>query len=297
MHRFLGWLDRWQKRHRVVAFPHAVHKRFGEDRGPHYSALFAYYGFLSIFPLLLALVSVLGIVLRNHPKARDEIIESALQNVPVVGGDLKTLSGSVWAVVFGVIVALWSGLGAVYAMQHAMDTMWAVPESKRPNFLVKRLRGLAMLGVLGGGILAATTVSAFATGLGLARSGQVLTWLGTIVIDIGTLGIAFDLLSRERLGWHTVYRGAIAGGLGLFALQLLGNWYVQRVLNDASPTYGAFAAVIGLMTWFSVMGRIVLYAAEVNVVLAKRLWPRSLKRSFDTEIDRRALADQAARWQ
>lgn len=297
MNRALDWLDRWQKRHRVAGFPHAVHKRFGEDRGPHYAALFAYYGFLSIFPLLLALVSVLGIVLRNHPTAREEIIDSAIRNVPVVGTDLKTLSGNVWAVAFGLLAAVWSGLGAVYAMQHAMDTMWSVPESKRPNFLAKRLRALSMLGVLGGGILAATAVSVVTAEIGLDRGAQLLTSLGTIAINVITLGIAFDLLSRVRLGWRKVYRGAVVGGIALFALQVLGNWYVQRVVNDASATYGVFAAVIGLMTWFAAVGRIVLYAAEINVVLDKRLWPRSIKRSFETDIDRRALADQAARWE
>ena len=76
------------------------------------------------------------------------------------------------------------------------------------------------------------------------------------------------------------------------ALQAVGGWYVDRTIVDASATYGTFALVIGLLSWFWLGSHLLLAAAEVNVVLHRRLWPRSLTGPLTT-ADRTALARAA----
>ena len=278
-------IDALQQRHRVLGFPYAVHKRFTEDRGKHYASLISYYGFFSLFPLLLAFVSLLGVVLRGRPGLREDILNSALGHFPVLGTQIASadktdagLTGSGWALAFGLAAAIWAGLGVIYAAQDAPDTMWNVPRGERPNFLVKRLRGLAMLGVVGAGTIAGSAVAAVATQLhDLAWLARVATALGTIAVNAASLLLGFRLLTVARKPWRVLLPGAVAGGVALSLLQTLGGWYLTRVVADASDTYGTFNLVIGLLTWLALQARIVLYAAEVNVVLAYQLWPRTMR--------------------
>ena len=91
-------MDRWQRRHALGGFPVAVFKKFSEDRASNLAALVAYYAFFSLFPLLLAFVSILGFVLEDNPELRQDVIDSALARIPVIGsqlsGELKPLTGS-----------------------------------------------------------------------------------------------------------------------------------------------------------------------------------------------------------
>jgi YihY family inner membrane protein len=288
--RLLVRVDTFQQRHRALALPYAVHKRFAEDRGPHYSALIAYYGFFSIFPLLLAFVSVLAIVLRHHQTLEQRLIDSAFGKFPVIGTDLsnnvKSLNGSAFAVAVGLVLAIWAGLKGVQAAQHAMDTMWRVPFEERPNFLRRRLRAFIMLMVLGGGTIASTGIASISAQLsGLPQVARFATGLGTFAVNVGLLLLSFRLLTVARHSVKIVLPGALAGAVALLMVQVLGSWYVARVLTGASDTYGTFAVVIGLLTWVALQARIVLYAAELNVVLALRLWPRSFDRvdAFTTD--------------
>ena len=75
---------------------------------------------------------------------------------------------------------------------------------------------------------------------------------------------------------------------GALALQSAGSWYVERTVSRASETYGTFALVIGLLSWFWLFSHLLLLAAEVNVVLRRRLWPRSLAGELEA-ADRSAL--------
>ncbi|MET0577849.1 MAG: YhjD/YihY/BrkB family envelope integrity protein, partial [Ilumatobacteraceae bacterium] len=100
-------VDRFQRRHPVVAYPIAVLYKFNEDQGPYLAALLTYYGFLSLFPLLLLLASILGFVLQDDPELQARILDSALGQFPIIGDQLATqgLQGSAAAVVIGGLVA------------------------------------------------------------------------------------------------------------------------------------------------------------------------------------------------
>ena len=74
VNRVIAWTDRLQRRHGVLGFPYAVVKKYGDDAGGRQAALITYYGFLSIFPLLLLGVAVLSRVLADHPDLRRRLI-------------------------------------------------------------------------------------------------------------------------------------------------------------------------------------------------------------------------------
>nr|WP_246345344.1 YhjD/YihY/BrkB family envelope integrity protein [Conexibacter arvalis] len=270
--------DRLQRRVPALGFPLAVVKKFSDDQAGHLAALIAYYGFFSIFPLLLVLVTVLGFVLEGNQGWYDAIVDSALAQFPVIGEDISigALRGDRAALVIGIVAAVWAGLGVTVAAQRAMDEVWDVPHRERRNFIGRRGRGLVVLLSLGSLNLAITVaVGLIVSGLGdvgVKASGFALT----LVLDIVLFWASFRLLTTREIPLRDLWLGIVLAAVGWAALQTLGGVYVDRVVARASSTYGFFAIVIGLLSWLYLGGQILLYAAEANVVRVRRLWPRGL---------------------
>ena len=144
-------LDRRQQRSPRVGFLAAVVKKFADDQAGQLAALIAYYGFVSLFPLLLVLVTVTGFVLQGDPAEQKRILDGALGQFPIVSDQLKlhSLTGSSFALAIGVVGSLLAGMGITGATQNAFNRIWHVPFKDRPNFLIAHLRGIAMLATLG----------------------------------------------------------------------------------------------------------------------------------------------------
>jgi membrane protein len=293
MRRILQRVDRWQRRHAVGGFPVAVFKKFSEDRASSLAALVAFYAFFSLFPLLLAFVSILGFVLEDNPELRQDVVDSALARIPVIGpqlsGQLQPLSGSGMALAIGLIGALWAGLGVTLALGRAFAEIWDVPRVEQPNGIMARARGFIVLVILGVTLIASTLVAGLAIGGGIGpgaqRGAAVLAALASNAVIFLTV---FAILTPETRGIRELLPGVALGAVGAFALQSLGGWYVDRAIKDASAVYGTFALVIGLLSWFLLIAHVLLIAAEVNAVLRWRLWPRSLTGELEP-ADKRAL--------
>src|SRR5438270_5582131 len=129
--------DRFQQRHTGLAIPMAVVKKFGDDQGGNLAALVAYYAFVSLFPLLLVLVTILGFVLNGDPAAQKAVENSVLSQFPIIGKQIHTdaLQGQVASLVIGLLISLLGGLGVTQASQNAFDRVWAVPFKDRHNFI------------------------------------------------------------------------------------------------------------------------------------------------------------------
>ncbi|MHB8696284.1 MAG: YihY/virulence factor BrkB family protein, partial [Solirubrobacteraceae bacterium] len=121
--------DRFQQRHGWLGFPLAVRQKYADDQGGYLVAAITYYGFFSIFPLLLVFVSALGFVLQGHAHLQSRIVGSTLGQVPILGHDLhvNALRGSVIALAIGIVGALWAGMGVFLATENAMNHLWGVP--------------------------------------------------------------------------------------------------------------------------------------------------------------------------
>ena len=280
--------DTVQRAHPPLALPVAVYRKFGDERAGRLAAVIAYYGFFSLFPALLALVTVLGFVLEDREDLRDDIQRSALGQLPVIGdyiGEAATrpLTGNAAALVIGLLTALWAGMGAMQASQDAVNTVFEVPRSEQPSFVKKRARSLLMLVVLGGLLVGGAALTQFVNALGdVAVLARLLLFAGTLALNAGVFWIAYQVLIAERQPWRALLPGAITAGIGYHLLQVVGQLYVNHVLKGAQDTYGTFATVIGLLSWLHLMAQITLLGAVVNVVTAKGLWPRHLTRTLES---------------
>jgi membrane protein len=294
----LGKIDLFQQRNRATSFGVGVLKKFGDDRAGRLAALVAYYGFFSVFPAMLALVTVLGFVLEDNPDLRDDIAGSALAQFPIVGDSIAEsvssgLTGNTVALVVGLAGAIWAGMGMVQACQDAMNEVWAVEREDYPNFVMKRVRSLIMLLLIVVLLVVSTGLGQVVGALGVGVAGVVLLFIASIVLNIGVFMVAYRVLTVADVSWAQVLRGAIFAGAVYTVLQALGGLYVDRVLKGATETYGTFAVVIGLLSWIFLIAQVLMLGAEVNTVADKRMWPRSLFGQPATPGDRRSHADQA----
>ena len=271
--------DRYQQRHAWLGFPLAVQRKYAEDQGRYLAATISYYGFFSLFPLLLVLVTLLGYLLAGHEHLQKTIVDSALAQFPVIGGDLVqgTLNGNGIALAIGLVVSLWAGTGVVLAAENAMNQLWSVPFVRRPGSLRRRGQALLLLLVLGGGLVAAAVLS----GVGTAGTGYGIAWkIGSIVLstllDFALFWVGFRVLTVKEVSWRSLRGGAVAAAVAYQVLQALGGLYVGHVVRNASNVYGTFALVIGLLSWIYLAAAVTLLSAEGNVVATRGLWPRSL---------------------
>jgi membrane protein len=270
-------LDRTQHRHKWLAIPFAVLKKFSDDSAGSLAALVAYYGFLSLFPLLLVMTTILGFVLHGDPSAQTAVENSVLGKFPVIGSQIKLhqLSGSVSALVIGLVIALLGGLGVTGAAQKGFDQVWAVPMKDRPDFIHSRLRGLLLLGSLGVLFIVSTAISGLVTGLGgpgVKVAGFAISLAANFVLFLA----AFRFLTSSTIPTRSLWIGVAFAAAFWEVLQVGGGLYINHVYQHASATSAQFALVIALLVWLHLGAQVTLYAAEINVVLARRLWPRSL---------------------
>jgi inner membrane protein YhjD len=284
----------------------AVLYKFVDDQGSYLSALITYYGFVSLFPLLLLLSSVLGFVLRSDPSLQHSIVHSALAQFPVIGTDLGRpgkLGGSGIGLLVGIAGSLYGGLGVAQAGQNAMNVAWAVPRNERPNPLKARGRSLLLLATVGLGVLATTIGSAVGSSAGAfgANVGLVLKVVLTglsVLVNAALFWLAFKIATARKVRGRDLLPGAVLAAVSWQLLQSFGAAYVGHVVKDATATNAVFALVLGLIAWIYLGAVAVVFCVELNVVRAKRLYPRSLLTPFTDDVvltpgDERAYTDAA----
>jgi YihY family inner membrane protein len=289
--RLLRALDRFQQRHTVLGFPFGVAKKFGDDQAGKHAALLAYYGFLSLFPLLLVFVTVLGYALANDPELEQQVIDTLVAQFPVMGSQITdsitAIQGSGIGLVVGILGTLWGGLGITQSAQDAMNAVWNIPRRLRPNYWLRLARGLGSLLLVATAIIAATALAQ----LGRIQHGILgrLPFVGSVLLNLLLLLVLFQVLTGMWVKWRRLLPGALCGAVGWSTLQTLGVLIVDRQLQRANLIYGVFAVVLVLLSWMYLSAQLLLYAAEINVVLTRRLWPRSMLQPPLTEPDRRVL--------
>jgi membrane protein len=244
---------------------------------------------LSLFPLLLLLTTTLGVVLAGHPDLQQQVLSSTLSQFPLIGDQLhepSRLSGGVGGVVVGIAVALYGGLGIGQAIQNAMDSAWAVPRNVRPDPVRSRLRSLLMLIVLGSAAIASTVISSIGH---IVESFGLISkaWLVLLAVAInGAICVVLFKVSTARdLRWRDVLPGALIAAVVWQLLQWFGAGYVSHTVKTASATNSVFALVLGLLAFLYLVSVSLVMCAQVNVVLVKRLYPRSLLTPFTDNVE------------
>ena len=286
--------------------PIGVVYKFFDDQGGYLAAVLTYYSFVAIFPILLIASSVLGFVLQGHPELQQEILSSALAQFPIVGDQLgrpEGIQGSTSAVVVGTLAALYGVVGLGQAAQNAVNVTWAIPRNSRLNPVVSRLRSLIWLVLAGIALVLIAVLTSLGSHLEVfgAELSAGVGWLAvvaTVLLNTGVLAvmIRFSTPQKERL--REVIPGAATIAVLWQLLQVLGGVYVEHVIQKAGQMNAVFAVVLGLVALLYIASVIAMLGLEINVVLAKRLYPRALLTPFTdsvqlTEADEKVYREYA----
>ncbi len=237
------------------------------------ASVVAFFGFLSIFPLMLAATTILGFVLQGNPDLQQSIINGALADIPVLGQELKddpsSLNGSWWALIIGLGGALWSATKAFVALQRAQDDIWELHIDHRDAMHEQRGKALLGLVFIGAAQIGTIAISAIVNAAGLPIGGRLALLAANVAINISVLTAMFRYLTAAEPTWSDVWPGAVIAGVAYSALQYFGTGIVRQITDNAGDTYGQFALVLGLVTWLSFLAISSLMSAEFNGALMR----------------------------
>lgn len=297
--RFARAIDNWQRRRRFSAFPYAVIKKYDDDQAGHQAALITYYGFLSLFPLLIVATSIVDLIAQHNSHLRDRLLADITQYFPIVGNQLQTQvhnSKTGLALVVGLLFALYGTRGIADVVRNVLDHAWAVPRARRSGFPTNALKSFALLLGTGLGLALTTALASYATA---ALGHAFILRAVPIVINIGLLYLIFMYVfligSSKRRRRKDLRMGAITATIGIVLLQTLGGYLITHELHNLNGLYGQFALVLALLFWIYLQAQVFTYAVEINVVHAYKLWPRSLTGNDLTKADEKAMELYAKR--
>ena len=292
--RAIGTIDRWQRSNRPAAVGYAVVKKFGDDRANLYVVGLGWYGFVAIYPLLLVVVTIFGFV---GAKSLGHRLVTTLHEFPVVGSQFNpadgssSLHGSTLGLVIGLAGLLYGAQGVTQTAQQAMAGVWNIADLHVPGFLPRLVRSLGGLVIIGGAFIINAVLATFATSTGHGDPLRVLMLVGMVLVNTVLYVAAFWVLTPASVALGTLVPGAVTAAVGFTFLITLGSGLVQHQVKNSSATYGQFGIVIGLVAFLFLLAKISLYGAELNPVLHRRLWPRSLQSGHPTKADDQVLGD------
>jgi len=293
VNRIFAWADRVQRRHGVLGFPYAVIKKYGDDDGGREAALMTYYGFLSIFPLLLLGVAVLSRVLADNPELRQRlitaIVPAALRST--VETSLTALPTSTVPFVVGLIGLLFSGTGVVFSASQTLNNVAAVPRRLRAGFWSRYLRVFGMLAALLLGALAVGALTVVVTALpGVPGAERAAAVLGSAVVIFAVLLFGAKVLLARPAPVRALWPAALVGAAAVTLALNLGAPLLARLVSKAGAVYGSFATVAGMFALLYLVNQALVYAAEVAAVRYAGLWPRALDVNRPTAADVRVMS-------
>ena len=292
-------VDATQRRFTPTAFVFGVIKKYGDDNGGVLVTNLAYAAFIALFPLLLVLFTILGLIAAHDPSFRESAVKNAVANqIPLIGQTLTSNVGTLQrssqiGLIVGLIVLIYGATSLAQAGLFTMEQVWNLPGPARPGYVQRLGRAMLFLVLLGAGVIVTTGLASLSTYLhGRGFWFKLLLNVVTAAFGAGMYLGAFRALTPKGVPTRNLLPGAIIGGILWTVLQVLSAWLVHRFLHSNSA-YGVFATVLGLLAWIYLATEITVYSAEISVVLARRLWPRSIVQPPLTEADRASMTLQA----
>ena len=243
-----------------------IQDRFGEVQGDPLANGIALQIFLSLIPLVLVAIAVVGFVAGGDATFTGDVIE--LLGIPSDGPASEALRTTIdnatesrrTASIVGVVGLLWRGLTVVAAVQRAIDNVWQTKSAGLKD------KGRAVLWLVGAGLIftasfAVTSVLNFLPGF-LAPVSIV----AGLAVNLGLFLWTFSELGRLPVGWRALLPGAAVCAVGFEILKLVGTLYVPRLVASSSALYGSLGIVIALLAWLTFFGRLLVYGAVINVL-------------------------------
>ncbi len=292
--RAIQRIDRLQQRSSPLGLVYGVIKKFGDDQGGSLAALITFFGFTSMFPLLLLVVTLLGSIAGSSSALTERVVNSALSQFPILGSEIANNIHALHrknavSLVVGIVGLILGSQGASQSSQYAMSQVWNIPMTQRPNYLARLVRTAGLIVVLGVFFLLGTSLSAFSSFTSPNYLLRATALVLSLAVNLSLYLIAFRILTPRQIGTRHLVLGAVIGGIAWTILQLVGGYLVSHQLTHASQVYGFFAIVLGILSWIYLGARILIYSAEINVVVTRRLWPRSMSGPLRTQADRKVL--------
>lgn len=284
-------IDNSQRKHPPLAFLHAVAKKFTEDQAGYQAALVTYYGFLSIFPLLLVLTTVAGIAGSRDPELAGRLVSSVSNYFPVAGQALSNSVNNVertgLALVIGLLFSLYGARGVADSFRNAVNHIWHIPMERRSRFPRALLRSVAL--ILGGGFgfVAASAITIWVSAVGHGWPFRVLA----IALNLAVLYLVFVYILRLSLPLKVPVRkfrvGAITSAAGLTLIQTVGSIFFIAQAKSLTDSYSAiFATTLGMLAWIYLQAQVLMFAVETDTVINNKYWPRSLSGNNPTAADK-----------
>lgn len=289
--RLVRRFDSFQQKHAFLGFPYAVIKKHGEDNGGYQAALITYYGFVSLFPLILVAVMVLQLLFHNNAHIQSDVIGDITSFFPIVGDQLKHnihTSKTGLGLVIAILFTLYGARGGADALRFTLDNMWQIPHHRRAGFPKNILRSLGIIGTGALGLVAVVAVSGFSSVFGHALWVKIiLNVLGVIGLT-GILTVVFRIAASRSIAIKDTLAGSLIAAVTIQLLLTFGSILVKNQLRGFNSLYGTFAVVLGLLFWIYLLAQVIVYSIEIDTVRSLKLWPRSITPEHETEADRQA---------
>jgi membrane protein len=261
-------LDRLGQRWPWLGTALGVHQRFGELQGNAAASAITLTAFVSLFPLLLVVIAVIGFMSgSNH-----DLASNLVKDLGLTGEAAKTMKQTIAtarhsakaASAVGLVGLAWSGLNLIAALQHGVNLAW---QTEGQGFKAK------LLGVpwLAGAAIIFTASFTLSTLLGFLPG-----WLAPanvlvgLAVDLGLFLWTFWLLGTVKVGVRALLPGAVSAALGFEVLKVLGSVYVPKLVASSSALYGSLGIVFAILAWLLFFGRLLVYSSVLNVVRYER---------------------------
>ena len=268
--RVKRWWHALEARWSWLGVASAVQGRFNELQGRYLAGAITLAAFLSIFPLILVALALLGFFSLGHPDVSSRVLD--VLAIPTGGESARTIREAIdtaeesrrAASVIGVAGLLWSGLGLVAALQYAYNSVWQVAGRGW------RDKGMGLLWLAGSAVIFVASFVLTAAVQFLPGWLAPLQILGALALGVGLFLWADKLLPNRDIGWRPMLPGALVGAVGFELLKVLGGVYLPRAVASSSALYGSIGVVFAILAWLLIFGRLIVYASVVNVVLWER---------------------------
>jgi membrane protein len=279
--KLLRRFDAFQQRHKFFGFPIAVFKKYSDDNAGNQAALITYFGFVSLFPLLLVLFSVLRFITNHNNGIEERIVNATLHYFPVASTEIyNNIHGfhrSGLSFFLGILITLYGARGIASALQNASNNLWHIPKDRRPDFWHGTLRSFGIIILGGGGMIFTTVALSYANNIS-SKGPEFKTLVTIIALILNTLvfTVIFRFATVKEIKTKLLINGAIISAVFWLILQSLGSFLILHQLKRSSEFYGVFAIVLGMIFWIYIQAEVTLYSIEVNIVRTKKLWPRKI---------------------
>jgi membrane protein len=278
--RIRGWIQVARAERPGLDHVLRARRRFVDQGGNRQAGAVTYFGFLSFFPLVALAFAIVGYLVVWFPQLHDDLTRGISDALPGLVGNKpgqvnvdQITDGKAGATVIGVAGIIWAGTSWVGALRESIRMMWCRSLDGGFNPVVRKLRDIVLLAVLGLAMLASIALSTIATlatdrvvdGMNLSEAASVEWPVRVVAIGIGIaastllFGVMFWRLSGAHIPGEDLWRGALLAGIGfewmkIFATVLLGH-------TMRNPAYATFSALVGMLVWINLVNQLTLFCA------------------------------------